>query len=74
MLGYQIPKNSPLIKKLQGASEEQIVNTTIEDTLQAAARKVWAYSFENEVTLRQGAIGQALLAMAKRYEENGIMN
>ena len=52
VLGYQIPRNSPLFEKLKGGSEEDIVNTGIEDMLQNSTRKMWQYAHENNVTLR----------------------
>ena len=73
-LGYIIPKDSPLLKKLHGGNEVDIVNTGIEDLIQTAVKESLTYSLENDVSLRNACIGMSLLKIAQRFEETGIMN
>ena len=52
MLGHELPKDSPLHKKLKGATETEIVKAGVEDMMQSAAKRHWKFAVENDMALR----------------------
>lgn len=73
LLGYKIPENSPLKKKMEGAKEIDIVYAALQDHMSQAAKENWAYAQKKHVTLREACIGSALKKMADRFKETGMM-
>jgi hypothetical protein len=52
MLGYRFPKNSPIIKSIQGAKEIDIVYSGLEEMMVQATKEHWNYAEKNRLTLR----------------------
>ena len=73
ILGYKIPENSPLKKKMEGAKEVDIVYAALEDHITKSANENWKYAVTHNVTLREACIGSALVKMADRFKETGMM-
>ena len=72
-MGYNLPKDSPLLAKMTGGSELDIVRTGLEDMVETATSENWKFAVDNNMTLRDACIANAMLKMAKRYEEAGMM-
>lgn len=73
LLGYKIPENSPLKKKMEGAKEIDIVYAALADHITKATRENWSYAVKKNVTLREACIGSSLTKMADRFKETGMM-
>merc|ERR1712072_1419536 len=56
MLGYRFPENSPLMKKIQGAEEIDIVKSGLEEIMVSAAKDHWAIAHQRNISLREACI------------------
>lgn len=51
-LGYKIPKKSPHMKNLAGASEIDIVYSGLEEIMGQATKKHWQYAVDHDMCFR----------------------
>jgi glutamate dehydrogenase (NAD(P)+) len=73
LLGYIFPKDSPVMKHLDGASEIEIVNSALEEIMVAATEEHWKYAKKKNYTLREACLGNSLQKLASRFEESGML-
>jgi len=64
MLGYQFPENSPLMQKIQGATEIDIVNSGLEEIMVNAANDHWQFALEKDISLREACLARSLTKLA----------
>jgi len=72
-MGYNLPKDSPLLAKMSGGTESDIVRTGMEDMIETAVSENWQYAVDKNLTLRDACYGKALEKMALHYEQSGMM-
>ena len=73
LLGYRFPKDSPVMKHLDGASEIEIVNSALEEIMVSATEEHWKYAKKKNYTLREACLGNSLQKLASRFEESGML-
>ena len=73
MLGYKFPENSPIMKKIQGATELDIVLSGLEEIMVTSTKENWKYAKKRNLTLREACLGNSLKKLASRFEESGMM-
>ena len=73
LLGYRFPKDSPVMKHLEGAKEIDIVNSALEVIMVTATEEHWAYAKKKNYTLREACLGNSLQKLASRFEESGML-
>lgn len=60
ILGYKFPKGSPQLKKLEGASELDIVRSGLEEIMQQATRDNWKFAVENDLIFRDACLVKSI--------------
>lgn len=73
LLGYNFPPNSPLLEKMRGAKEVDIVYSALEEIMTQATIENWTYAVQNNLSLRDACLANALTKLAKRFEQSGMM-
>ena len=73
LLGYRFPKDSPVMKHLEGAKEIDIVNSALEEIMVTSTEEHWAYAKKKNYTLREACLGNSLQKLASRFEESGML-
>lgn len=73
ILGYSIPKNSPLNKHLEGANEIDIVYSGLEEIMAEATNENWDFAVKNNVSLREACFINSLNKLAERFDQSGLM-
>lgn len=73
MLGYRFPENSPLMQKIRGAEEIDIVRSGLEEIMAQATREHWDYAVKRQVSLREACISRSLEKLETRFEQSGMM-
>ena len=71
-LGYRFPKDSPMMKKLQGATELDIVYSGLEEIMTTASRTNWETAVEKNISFRDACLGNAIKKVYRYYIECGI--
>lgn len=66
-LGYKFPKDSPLMKKIEGGSEEEIVFSSLEDILGESVTVEWNKSVERGFRLRDACYVSAMENLHDHY-------
>lgn len=72
-MGYRIPKSSPHMKNLAGASEVDIVYSGLEEIMNEATKDHWEYAVENNLNFRDACFGKAIKKIHKHFEQSGLM-
>jgi hypothetical protein len=72
-LGYKIPEGSPLKDGLQGAGEVEIVYSGLEEIMEEACEKNWAYAVEHNLCFRDACLGKSIQNIHEHYQLAGIM-
>ena len=73
MLGYRFPENSPLMDKIRGAEEIDIVRSGLEEIMVQATKEHWEYAIKRQVSLREACIAKSLEKLERRFEQSGMM-
>ena len=73
MLGYKFPENSPLMDKLAGAREIDIVYSGLEEIMVTATQECFEFADSHNLTIREAALGNAIKKLAERFDESGMM-
>ena len=60
ILGYKFPKGSPQLKKLEGASELDLVRSGLEEIMQEATRDNWKFAVENDLIFRDACLVKSI--------------
>lgn len=71
-LGYKFPKDSPHMKKLEGATEKEIVYTGLEEVMTQAVKENWEFAVQNNWNFRDACMVNAMRKINQHYEETGI--
>jgi glutamate dehydrogenase (NAD(P)+) len=71
-LGYKFPANSPHMKKLTGATEQQIVYTALEDVMTNACKENWELAVESNMNFRDACLVNAMRKIDLHYQQTGI--
>lgn len=74
MLGYKIPKDSPLIKQIEGSKEIDVVNAALEEIMVNATRECWNHAQKRNISLRDATLALILDKLGQTFQETGIMN
>lgn len=72
-MGYKIPKTSPHMKQLTGASEVDIVYSGLEEIMNEATKEHWNYAVENDLNFRDACLGKAIKKVHSHFEQSGLM-
>jgi glutamate dehydrogenase (NAD(P)+) len=67
MLGYRFPENSPLMQRIRGAEEIDIVRSGLEEIMVQATREHWEYALKRQVSLREACISKSLEKLETRF-------
>lgn len=73
MMGYVIPKDSPHMRSLAGAKEIDIVYSGLEEIMNNATAKNWAYSVEHEMCFRDACFSRSIKKIHNHFEQCGLM-
>ena len=73
LIGFKIPKDSPLMEKLKGAKEIDIVYSGLEEILSQATKENWEFALTRNINLRDACLANALTKLEQRFEQSGIM-
>lgn len=71
--GYILPKTSPHMKGLRGASEIDIVYSGLEEIMNNATKTHWKYAVENDLSFRDACLGKAIKKIHSHFEQSGLM-
>lgn len=72
-LGYEIPKTSPHMEKLSGASEIDIVYSGLEEIMCTATSEHWQYACDYNLNFRDACLGKAIKKIHSHFEQCGLM-
>lgn len=73
MLGYRFPENSPLMQRIKGAEEIDIVRSGLEEIMVQATREHWEFSLQRQISLREACITKSLEKLETRFQQSGMM-
>lgn len=73
LMGYKVPKHSPHMKNLAGAREIDIVYSGLEEIMNNATKKNWAYAVEHNMCFRDACLSRAIKKIHSHFEQAGIM-
>ena len=73
LLGYRFPKDSPVMKHLEGAKEIDIVYSGLENIMVEATREHWGYAMERPMSLRDACFANSISKLDSRFRESGMM-
>ena len=73
ILGYQIPKDSPLWAKIEGQKEIDVVYSALEEIMTSTVKENWALARQRNISLREATLANVLTKLAQRFEQTGIM-
>ena len=72
-LGYRFPANSPILKKVTGAKEIDIVKSGLEEIMVQATQEHWQYAQKHHMSLRYACLTNTLCKLNERFNESGMM-
>ena len=72
-MGYTLPRDSPHMKSLAGASEVDIVYSGLENIMNEATKVHWEYAIENNLNFRDACLGKAIRKIHQHFEQSGLM-
>jgi glutamate dehydrogenase (NAD(P)+) len=60
ILGYQIPKDSPLMKRIEGSKEIDVVHSALEEIMVNATKENWDIARTKNISLREATLSNVL--------------